>query len=69
MRIDTIERTYHLIDTQDINGQRWHLYEENEMGDEAPGIATNGHIYVYTWEDLHYTVEHLHEEYVIYELD
>lgn len=69
MREDTLERNYTVIDSGLFDGIRWWLYEDKELGDEAPSIATNGDKYVYTWEDLTYTVEHLYEEYEIYYLD
>lgn len=35
----------------------WTLWESNYYGDEAPAVATNGQVYVYTNDDLETTVD------------
>lgn len=64
---------YHMIDEERTNVNIFQLYEHNQEGDEAPCIlvclADDGHdFFCYTWESLEYTVQHLDDEYTLYEL-
>jgi hypothetical protein len=46
----------------------WTLWEHSELGDEAPMIATNGNVYVYTQDDLETTVDCL-EDYILHSFE
>ena len=63
---------YHKVDTylQDLGcvEMEWRLHEHNEFGEDVQMIATNGPKYVYTWESLEYTVNHL-DEYEVHEFE
>ena len=72
MKRQEFRENYHLVDEyeQDFGNfaMEWRLYEHNEFGEDVPMIATNGPKYVYTWESLEYTVNHL-DEYEVHEFE
>lgn len=68
-----IRRDYHKIEQKIISGNRYELYEHNELGDETSFVLVCftpcGKDYCcYTYESMKYTLYNLLDEYCIYEL-